>query len=365
MRIEPIYHAIAKQASKIKPVYALISNEHSHYQTIDMPLDHRLRLYANGFMTRAVPLYDTNRLDAYLSDVARYVSAPSINGDWGVFLNNKLAFHYLLSDHDEHRAAVYAVLQNGRAYPLGPSHDRVGGSDSGSEAGNWVRACLDREGTLVIKPITGGGGTNVRLCRSVDDGYVVNGTIHTAAEFKQVVTDLDEYLVCEFVEQAAYAAEIYPHSVNTMRVLTMYDAKAGEPFVPIATHRFGTAYSGKLDNFEQGGLSVGVDRDTGRLGSGIRYRPPDLPERFDTHPDTDEPIAGVEVPGWEQITTALLDIADQLSYIPYIGWDIVVTDAGEFTIIEANNNTSAVIQMHEPLLREERTRQFYERYGVI
>lgn len=34
-------------------------------------------------------------------------------------------------------------------------------------------------------------------------------------------------------------------------------------------------------------------------------------------------------------------------------------------IIEANNNSSAVIQIHKPLLRDERTRRFYERHDVI
>lgn len=71
------------------------------------------------------------------------------------------------------------------------------------------------------------------------------------------------------------------------------------------------------------------------------------------------------MPGWERIKLDLLDIADQLSHIPYIGWDIIVTDDGEFSIIEANNNTSAVIQMHDPLLCDERTRRFYERHGVL
>ena len=61
----------------------------------------------------------------------------------------------------------------------------------------------------------------------------------------------------------------------------------------------------------------------------------------------------------------MIEIAERLSYIPYIGWDLVVTGEGEFVIIEANNNSSAVIQIHKPLLRDERTRQFYERHGVI
>ncbi|ADJ15613.1 sugar-transfer associated ATP-grasp domain-containing protein [Halalkalicoccus jeotgali] len=337
-------------------------------------------LYRHGFRARAAHLYDfeTYGPEEYLSDAARYVGAYYLNGPWRDAIDNKLLCHLLLSGFDEHRPSVYGLLKGGRLHPI--DNSALPRSDGGPLAGvvarpensvpsavdgtDWVLDRLERD-RLVCKRFKGGSGKQVLILASKDGEYTVNGDPRSEGELRERLGKLDDYLVTEYVTQAPYAADVYSPSVNTMRVVTMYDEESGEAFVPAATHRFGTARSGALDNFSQGGLSVGVDRETGRLGAGIQYLPPDLPEEFERHPDTGERIVGREVPGWEAIKADLLAIADHLSYIPYIGWDLVVTDAGEFSIIEANNNTSALIQVHEPLLREDRTRRFYKRHGVL
>lgn len=365
MRIEPIYHAVTQRVDKMKRAYFLASDERKFSQTFDMPLRHRLRLYRHGFMSRAAALYDITRPNAYLSDFARYIYTPEINGDWSVFLNNKLAFHYLLSDHEEHRANVYAVLQNGRAHPLRGSRKGAGEKTAGKNASDWVRDCLDREEKIVIKPITGGGGENICLCQDLGGRYTVNGTVYSPSEFEQLVNDLDEYLVSEFIEQAAYATEIYPSTPNTIRVLTMIDPVTDEPFIAMAVHRIGSDASGCLDNVEQGGFATEVDRETGSLSAAAQWQEGTL-EWYRTHPDTDTRIADTQVPGWESIRARLLSIADELSYIPYIGWDILVTGPGEFRIIEGNDHSDVeFLQVHWPLLTDERVRRFYEAHGVI
>lgn len=365
MRIKPFYHAVTQRVDKMKRLYFLISDERKFSQTFDMPLSHRLRLYTYGFMSRAAALYDTTRPNAYLSDFARYIYTPEINGDWGVFLNNKLAFHYLLSNHDKYRADVYAVLQNGRAHPLPASRKGAGENTAGKNAGDWVRNCLDREGKIVIKPTTGGGGKNVCLCQDLGDRYIVNGTVYSPSEFDQLVNDLDEYLVSEFIEQATYATEIYPSAPNTIRVLTMIDPVTDEPFIAMAVHRIGSDASGCLDNVEQGGFATEVDRETGRLSAAAQWQEGSL-EWYTAHPDTDTRIADTQVPGWESIRSRLLSIADELSYIPYIGWDIIVTGPGEFRIVEGNDHSDVeFLQVHWPLLTDERVRRFYEAHGVI
>lgn len=341
----------------------------------------RLWLHRHGFRARAAHLYDfeTYGPGDYLSDAARYVGAYYVNGAWRDAIDNKLLCHLLLSEFDEHRPTVYGLLKGGRLHPIdetgfptpdGGAAGRLLGRPDGpdpsmADGAGWFLERLREEGRLVCKRSTGGSGKQVLICAFEDGEYTINGDPCSEGELRARIDGLEDYLVTEYVTQASYAATVYPGSVNTMRVLTMYDAEAGEAFVPIATHRFGTRRSGALDNFSRGGLSVGVDRETGRLGPGIQYLPPETPEEFEAHPETGEPIAGLEVPGWDRIEAKLLSIADRLSYIPYIGWDLVVTDDGEFSIIEANNNTSAAIQIHQPLLRDDRTRRFYERHGVV
>lgn len=70
---------------------------------------------------------------------------------------------------------------------------------------------------------------------------------------------------------------------------------------------------------------------------------------------------------WNVIRDQLLEIVDDISYIPYAGWDIIVTDdAGSFKLIEANSHSGAKsLQVHAPLLTDERVRNFYKTHGVI
>jgi hypothetical protein len=207
---------------------------------------------------------------------------------------------------------------------------------------------------------------NVTLCSFVNDTYRVNGEKQTAAEFKSMVRDLDDYLVSEAVEQADYAQGLFPHSVNTLRILTMYDEEADEPYIPIVAHRIGTERSAPVDNFSSGGLAAEVDRETGELSAAAHYPYSGRLDWHDTHPDTSAQIEGIEVPHWSTVKDRVLDLAAAFSHTPYIGWDIVVTDEGEFTVIEANNCTDMdILQVHRPLLLDQRARRFYERHGVV
>lgn len=358
--------------------WAVLANDELSAQSPPVSRSKRLRLYRHGFRSRAAHLYDFERYgpDEYLSDVARSVHAYYLNGAWIDAIDNKLLCHLLLSEFDEHLPTVYGLLKRGRLHPIdspelpesnpvGRLLDRsTGRPPSVPEGTDWFVERLREEGRLVCKRFKGGSGNQVFIC-AYDGEYTINDERCSEAELRSRISGLDDYLVTEYVTQAAYANDIYSGSTNTMRVLTMYDENAGEAFIPIATHRLGTVRSGALDNFSQGGLSIGVDLNSGTLGPGVQYLPPDLPNTFESHPDTDERIVGTSVPGWERIKSQVIEIAEHLSYIPYIGWDLVVTDEGEFSIIEANNNTSAVIQIHKPLLRDDRTRRFYECHGVI
>ncbi|MGQ3413181.1 sugar-transfer associated ATP-grasp domain-containing protein [Natrinema sp. LN54] len=378
----------------------LLRAERRTGSSFDLSPRRRLRLYRRGFLSKSGVIYDFESHDpaAYLTDYQRFVGTKRINGHWNALIDNKLAFHRVLGEFPDHRPAVYGLLADGRFHTFDPASERVTvtdggertfGSRSSSEAPSdggielehpdesatagptpdplqWLDDHLSEGERLVLKWFSGGGGNNVHFLERADGEYRFDGEPTGEAALAERLADLEHYLVCEFVEQADYAAELFPETANTLRVLTMYDERAGEAFVPIAIHRIGTADSVPVDNFSNGGLSAHIDRETGRLGAGAEYPHDGVVDWYETHPGTGARIEGTTVPGWDEIRERLLEIAEALSHVPYVGWDLVVTDGGEFRIIEANSYPGvASLQVHRPLLADDRTRRFYREHGVI
>ncbi|ELY60615.1 sugar-transfer associated ATP-grasp domain-containing protein [Natronolimnohabitans innermongolicus] len=385
MNVRSIYHTA-------KSVRNLIAAERE--SDVDRSVRRRLWLWRRGFISRSDAVYDLEESTyrEYVSDYQRFVGTKQINGTWSVALSNKLLFHRLMQPFEDERAGVYGMVRDGGFYPIDERRDYREMTDGGSaisaavddesptaagekrlastgaatrNAAQRVVDRLEEDGRLVLKWVHGGGGNNVLLCSRTDDGYRVNDDRYTEAEFRSLVSTLDEYLVCEFVEQGSFSAGRYPATPNTIRVITMYDAEAGEPFIAAAVHRIGTTKSAPLDNFTQGGLSAAIDLETGELGPGAQPLDDGGVEWYAVHPDIETRIAGERVPGWNQIRAGVLELADACSFLPYVGWDVIVTDDGEFTVIEANSYPGLKsIQVHGPLLADDRVRRFYARHGV-
>lgn len=372
---------------KARGIQALAATERDSRSSVSLPLRRRFWLWRRGFLSRSGVLYDLDdqTADGYVTDYQRFVRTKSINGTWSVALSNKLLFHWMMRPFVEHRMPVYGVLRGGRFHPVdalecptqsGPPARPDGGSatlvdrSSGTQERAAATAVLERlreDDRLVLKWIRGGGGNNVLFCSRTDDEYHINGETYTEAEFSALVGDLEEYLVCAFVEQGSFPAGLYPETPNTVRIVTMYDEDAGEAFVAAAIQRIGTEASRPMDNFSQGGLSAAVDVEIGELGPGVSLpRGGSELEWHVSHPDTDSPIAGARIPAWPTIRDRILELAESCPFVPYVGWDIVVTgDDGEFTLIEGNSYPGLKsIQVHGPLLTDERVRRFYEHHGV-
>ncbi|WP_306058407.1 sugar-transfer associated ATP-grasp domain-containing protein [Natronococcus wangiae] len=361
----------------------LVRDERESGPMFDFSPRERLRFYRRRFLSKSGFLYDFDTYDPslYLDDYQRYIRSGRINDHWGALIDNKLAFHEILGEFPSHRSTVHGLLRDGQFHVFEPGTEGAVASDGGVELErptdpdasrptvdpvDWLDDSLSDGDRLVLKWFSGGGGNNVHFLEREDGTYLYDGTPTNDAGLARTLADLEDYLVCEFVEQDEYADELYPDTVNTIRVLTMYDERAQEAFVPIAVQRIGTSDSAPVDNFSKGGLSAEVDRETGALSAGAHYYHRDSVTWHETHPETGARIEGTTVPGWEEIRDKLLEIANALSHMPYVGWDIVVTGEGEFKIIEGNSQTGvAAMQVHRPLLADERTRRFYRRHDVV
>ena len=323
-----------------------------------LPFRRTLWGWRHGFTTYSNAGYrlSAENVHEFVSDYARYVKTPRINGPFLPMLNNKLAFSRLVASHGGPTPEYYCFIGDHGPIAIG---DRYRMRD----ADGIAAACMTGS-RFIVKPCTGGGGVRVSLISSRDGRLTLNHREVTEAEFARFINSLSDAVVCEFIQQHEYAARIFPDSANSIRVLTMWDYERNETFIPFAGHRFGGPKSVPVDNVSQGGVAAQVDVASGKLLMAHSLSEPAGSSTFKVHPHTGVAITGTVVPNWEMVKRGLLKLSRKMSYIPYIGWDIIVTEDG-FRVIEGNNHPHLGHQEFEPLLRNPRVRAFYERFGAL
>lgn len=350
-------------------------------RSVSAPLGRRLWLWRRGFTSRFDALFDVTE-DNYHRLISDYQEGltHSINEPWKSEMDNKLTAHLLLLPFEERLPTLFGVLDGGEArrypayaggrFPTALGAESVDGFER-YDAPSYVRSLLRAQDAVVLKPLLGSGGRGVYVVETDEesDGYRVNGSTYEAADLGALVGGLDAYAVTERVDQSAFMADLFPDSANTIRVVTMWDYEADEPFVAWAHARIGTPASAPLDNISQGGLQAGLDVDTGELlyaADITDKRSPVGVEWYDSHPSTDTPIVGRSVPRWSEIADELARVAEGVPQFPYVGWDVLPTGDGDFKILELNSSPGMInTQVRSRVLDDPRARRFYEHHGVL
>ena len=176
---------------------------------------------------------------------------------------------------------------------------------------------------LFIKPTNGKGGTDIIVVKRINNKLLLNGE---DLGVKKIINTCDKrhcYIVQYGIHQRADINTINPTSVNTLRAITQW--RNNRPTMPVCVMRIGR--NGKdVDNSHQGGLSIQVDTQTGKLaefctsehGGGKYY----------THPDSSVIFNDFYIKEWDMINNSILDFAKKIPEIPEIAWDIAITDNG-------------------------------------
>lgn len=326
-----------------------------------LPWKQRLRAWKSGFSSNSWMVYNLAENDPklYLPDLSTRLRSFKINGFFNPIIGNKLILSRLLAVHQIPHPAVVSIILDGQLFeddaPFDPDMSQA------------LSRTLDRYPRQVFRPTWSGGGQGVFFLNRDHDGLKLNGEEVTSEEVCAFLSRLDRYLSTEFQEQGAYAKKIYPGSTNTIRLLSLWDVKNGNPFIAAVSHRFGSSRSAPIDNWHQGrgGFCASVDVETSTLGQAAMLSSDQQLVWVPSHPETGEPIEGVVIPGLNNCIEGLLNAASHLPFCPCIGWDVVLTKDG-FSILEANPMPAMdVWQVHTPLLQDPRTRQFFQRWGLV
>lgn len=188
-----------------------------------------------------------------------------------------------------------------------------------------------RAGKFFMKPDLGKGGKGIQLIEKAGKALLINKKELSEKVFRELAGKND-FIVQESLVQRKDIAEIYPGSVNTLRVITQNFNSA--PRIPVITLRMGRN-GAFVDNCSSGGISLGVDPETGQLD---KYAiDTDNNVKFDSHPDTGIRFEGFIIKDWQKIRNRILEFAQRTSEFPDVGWDIAIVENG-ITAIEFNLN---------------------------
>lgn len=143
--------------------------------------------------------------------------------------------------------------------------------------------------------------------------------------YKQLI-DNTQILVEEVAVQHKVINDLYPLSVNTLRIVTLNKK------VVTAYLRIGNA-GNVVDNFNHGGMVTAVDINDGI----IKYKAIDkATNEYDVHPYTNKKIVGVKIPMWDEVKKLCEEACDVVPEVGYIAWDVCLGQDKPF-LIEGND----------------------------
>ncbi len=298
---------------------------------------------------------DRRPLPTYLSDFAR-LRTRRLNGAYRKILDHKWMFKEAVAGAIRCPRTVATIGEDGATEMLGERGEVVDRVP--------LSAALERfGGPVVAKRFDGGGGKKIFRIERRGSAFTVNGAPMSATEI-ELLLGRQAFMVEEAIQQAAYAEALYPHSVNTIRILTVNDGRSS-PWIAFAVQRIGRAVSAPTDNFNRGGLCAAVDLETGALGEALHFTKDARPATFQSHPETGARIQGTLIPNWAELRRWLLDFVDRFPGFAYVGWDVVVLQSG-FMLLEGNSYSGVqLIQSHRPLLESGRFAEYLLNAGII
>lgn len=199
---------------------------------------------------------------------------------------------------------------------------------------------------FVIKPAHGSGGNGIMVItdRQRDNFRLANGVLvgieevgHHISNILSGMHSLGGQPDQAMIEQRVLFDPLFEHvSYNGVPDIRTVVFKG----VPVmAMVRLPTRRSGGKANLHQGALGVGLDMGTGLTTTAV------LKERFvDEHPDTGNPIAGLQIPEWDK----LLELAARcyhLANLGYLGVDVVLDRNEGPMVLELNARPGLSIQL--------------------
>lgn len=94
-----------------------------------------------------------------------------------------------------------------------------------------------------------------------------------------------------------------------------------------------------VDNGAARGILVGVDNKTGCLTTDGSD---ELGRCYTAHPDSGVVFKGFQLPEWDQLRKLCVELAERMSDVQYIGWDLAYSEHG-WVLVEGNSRSEMML----------------------
>ncbi|NJN50564.1 MAG: alpha-L-glutamate ligase-like protein [Gammaproteobacteria bacterium] len=209
-----------------------------------------------------------------------------------------------------------------------------------------IDAVLAKYDKFVIKPAQGSGGKGILVIVGKDGDHFVkaSGARLTKADVKRDLSNILSGLYSlggkpdvAFVESLVVADKTFEHisyeGVPDIRIIVF----KGYPVMGML--RLATKESDGKANLHQGAVGVGLDLGTGRSIAAVQHNRP-----IARHPDTDHPLADINVPHWRALLTLAARCYD-VTRLGYLGADFVLDVHHGPMLLELNARPGLSIQI--------------------
>jgi hypothetical protein len=248
---------------------------------------------------------------------------PHSYKDYGVLCEDKLLTYATLKAYAVPQPKLLLCYDNNTFF------DGANNPLSNTAADAVIQACTSEK--LFVKPRFGLGGRGIDVFNKLGNNRFANAQ-NTLLDHSFFSNELKGgfYIVQEGLVQHEALNTLYPHSVNTFRIMT--ECVNGAARVLYALVRMGSGGQ-QIDNASSGGLYIKIDPETGVLADKAFAFNRIL---FEKHPDTHFLFKDAKIEVWNEAKQFAIDVAKKFREIRYMGWDIAFTKDGP-AVIELNN----------------------------
>jgi len=279
-----------------------------------------------GFFPSRISQYAINEDNQFefISDF-EYSYLGQVNNKYRKWFEDKVTIKYILRNFNECLPAYYYLVtfknEKNRIIRLMDCPD--GFLPTYEDIFRLVR----EKGILALKPDEGTHGLGFFRFSYQDEKYFLNVKEVSKEEVIKLLDDINnQYLITEFIVQHPDISNIYSGSVNTAR-MTVFKKDGKNAHIGNGYMRFGTKATGGVDNIGAGGISVDLDITTGHFCHAIRVINETTTTNCSEHPDTGVTLEG-HLPDWKNVCDKILNIAESLPEIEYMGFDVAFTENG-------------------------------------